>query len=164
MHHVSRIDTRPFTPARCNHLQHHLASFPFHYSVNCVLLVISCVATMYVPLSTMKGKSCVPLARLLDPLLISCHFLIVLWICPLCHPFHSPRCKHFEYIQVFMCDGSPYIPWHCSNSFNGHQLLLWVFIFLYTLDCNLYVSSTGISISIQSFLNRYVKTFSLWFF
>lgn len=26
----------------------------------------------------MKGKSCVPLARLLDPLLISCHFLIVL--------------------------------------------------------------------------------------
>lgn len=63
-----------------------------------------------------------------------------------------------------MCDGSPYIPWHCNNSFNGHQLLSCVFIFLYTLDSNLYVSSTGISISIQSFLNHYVKTFSLCFF
>lgn len=91
-------------------------------------------------------------------------FLNCFRICPLCHPFHSPRCKHFEYIQVFMSNGSPYIPWHCSNSFNGHQLLLCVFIFLYTLDCNLFVSSTGISISIQSFLNHYVKTFSLCFF
>lgn len=117
-----------------------------------------------VPLSTMKGKSCVPLARLLDPLLISCNFLIVLEYARFVIPFNSPRCKHFEYSQVFMCDGSLYIPWHCSNSFNGHQLLLCVFNFLCTFDCNLYVSSTGISIYIQSLLNHYVKTFSLGFF
>lgn len=102
----------------------------------------------------MKGKSCVPLARLLDPLLISCHFLIVLEYARFVIPSTLPgvstlstfKCSCVTDLHIFrgiVATRSMVINSSCAFKF---------FCIPWTVTCTFLARYAG-----------YVKTFSLCF-